>query len=429
MNWMLEFIVFGKFNMKHLILLPCRGRPQNILRFLESYKANTSPDTDLVIGIDKDDINNHSILNTHKNIMIMDKCNLSEKLNIMWKSNPGYDYYSFLADDTIIHTPNWDVIFMNYIENNFNGYGIVFANDLKNPRTEEGHYLPNHWTISGSLLNIMGFFSLPVCNHMWIDNFTLQLGMKLNSIKYMDDVIIEHRHIRNGDDVYRHSEQFFNTDKEQYENFMFTKFNSFIDTIKECIDSRNKLKNQYIEFSGMKTDINEHLPILRKYALDCKHITEFGSRGMHSSLALLSAYPEKAIFYDINHPSKFGVDLDSILELAKQSNIEMKFNICNVLSVDIEETDLLFIDTWHTYIQLKNELKKHGSKVRKYIIFHDTTLFGESDEKDWYGLRTHETETRGLNAAINEFLQENSNWILLEKLENNNGLTIIKNTK
>jgi hypothetical protein len=44
----------------------------------------------------------------------------------------------------------------------------------------------------------------------------------------------------------------------------------------------------------------------------------------------------------------------------------------NVLEVEIEETELLFIDTYHYYAQLKKELKLHAGKISRYIAFHDT---------------------------------------------------------
>jgi hypothetical protein len=33
-----------------------------------------------------------------------------------------------------------------------------------------------------------------------------------------------------------------------------------------------------------------------------------------------------------------------------------------------------FIDTLHTGEQLRQELRLHSSRVRKYIVLHDTTL-------------------------------------------------------
>jgi hypothetical protein len=41
----------------------------------------------------------------------------------------------------------------------------------------------------------------------------------------------------------------------------------------------------------------------------------------------------------------------------------------------------LFIDTWHQYEQLDQELNKHSNKVRKYIAFHDTHTYAINGEK------------------------------------------------
>lgn len=417
--------------MNHLVMLPCRGRPENIFRFIENFILNTTDNTKLIIGIDEDDIDNHKkLFETHfDKIMVMKKFNLSEKLNFMWKNNPGYKYYTFLADDTIIHTKNWDNIFCDYIENNFDGDGIVFANDLRNPKSEDGHLLPNHWTISASLLNVMEFFALPVCNHMWIDNFTLQLGLKLNCIKYMEDVLIEHKHFVNGDTIYQYSQQFFDQDKISYENYLKTNFDDLIKNILDYKVAKSQLVDMYKKYCSETTDINEHLPTIKKYASKCNSVVEFGSRGMHSSIAIINGMPKIINLYDINHPSRSGADLDLILSLAKKCKLDISFNLKNVLDVVIDETDMLFIDTWHSYQQLSKELELHVDKVKKYLIFHDTTLFGDVDEKDWYNLKEKHTSSptkQGLNTAIDEFLLKNLEWKLLEKFVNNNGLTVLE---
>ncbi len=86
-----------------------------------------------------------------------------------------------------------------------------------------------------------------------------------------------------------------------------------------------------------------------------------------------------------------------------------------MLKVGIEETDLLFIDTWHVYEQLKEELRLHGSKARKYIVLHDTTTFGENGEGEG---------RRGLWPAVEEFLAVGE-FQIKERFQNNNGLTIL----
>jgi hypothetical protein len=74
------------------------------------------------------------------------------------------------------------------------------------------------------------------------------------------------------------------------------------------------------------------------------------------------------------------------------------------------------LDTIHTYKQVKSELELHANKVRKYLIFHDTTSFEVVGEDE--GL--------GIGFAIKEFLILNPEWVLHKQYTNNNGLTILK---
>lgn len=156
-------------------------------------------------------------------------------------------------------------------------------------------------------------------------------------------------------------------------------------------------------------DIMEHLPTLKKYASECDHVTEFGVRWMVSTWALLAGYPKHMISYDINKPPN---NLDEIYD--KVPNF--KFIQANVLDIEIEETDLLFIDTLHVYEQLKQEFNLHSNKAKKYIILHDTTTFSKNGEGGGVGLEP----------AISEFLETNHNWKIKEVFHNNNGLTILE---
>jgi len=60
------------------------------------------------------------------------------------------------------------------------------------------------------------------------------------------------------------------------------------------------LENFYIEKCNTPSDINEHLPTLKKYAEECSHITEMGVRWVVSTYGLLMGKPKKMISYDIN---------------------------------------------------------------------------------------------------------------------------------
>jgi hypothetical protein len=165
----------------------------------------------------------------------------------------------------------------------------------------------------------------------------------------------------------------------------------------------------YYEKCRTKSDINEHLPVLREYGDKVNHITEMGVRGIVSTYALLASRPKKMISYDIIY-----VDTSHIHSLAPAT--EYRFIVGDTRQISIEPTELLFIDTLHNYDQLKTELTLHAPKTSKFIVLHDTETFGVHGE----------TEQIGLLKAIDEFLEINTVWVNDLRLKNNNGLTILK---
>lgn len=176
------------------------------------------------------------------------------------------------------------------------------------------------------------------------------------------------------------------------------------------------------------SDINEHIPALIEYASECETITEMGVRAITSTWAFLGAAPKKLISYDMEDPSHYGSSIQTVYDVAKQYGLNFKFIKTDVLKIDIEETDLLFLDTWHAYDQLKAELEKHSSKAKKYIIMHDTTSYEFRDEP-LTSENTFEGEKssgKGLWPAITEFLDSHNEWELHKRYVNNNGLTVIK---
>jgi len=158
----------------------------------------------------------------------------------------------------------------------------------------------------------------------------------------------------------------------------------------------------------MKSDINEHLPLLRIYGSLVDHITEFGVRHGNSTVALLASKPKKMISYDWKEFNQYPKFRDLVAR-----DTEFVFIQADVREIEIEPTDLLFIDTVHTYEQLSVELKKHAGRVRRYIILHDT----------------HTTDPTGsipgMWKAIGE-LMGTGKWRIDCDYENNNGLTVLE---
>lgn len=176
------------------------------------------------------------------------------------------------------------------------------------------------------------------------------------------------------------------------------------------------MQNLVEHYCKMKTpsietlDIHEHLDTLFRYAKECRHITEFGFRNGTSFTAFLMAQPETLVTYDIKFEPTY---IETFKPMNYRTNVF--FNQMSTLDAKIEETDLLFIDTLHTYGQLSQELKLHGNKARKYLIFHDTQA---------YRHRGEDGTDKGLYDAILEFIEENPHWAILEDRPNNNGLLV-----
>jgi len=170
--------------------------------------------------------------------------------------------------------------------------------------------------------------------------------------------------------------------------------------------------------SNQTGDMYIHLPIISKLVEDCKHVTELGLGKAESTKAFLRHNVEIHT-YEID-PLPESVEF---IEQSKKAGKNITLHIGDTREVEIEETDLLFIDTYHSYDQVKKELELHAGKVRKYIMFHDTTLYGfvgqgYAPESDYYQI--------GIWPAIQEFLDTHVEWQIIHHVDENNGFTVLQ---
>lgn len=195
------------------------------------------------------------------------------------------------------------------------------------------------------------------------------------------------------------------------------------------------IESRYLRASATPSDINEHLPVLLEYTRKCSSVVECGVRDIVSSWAFaygLLDVPGNQ--YTLVDPYKGG-EMDSFLATCRLAGVNAEFVNQSDLECPLVKTDLLFIDTWHVYGQLKRELDRWNASVSKFILLHDTTVDGEHGETirvGWNaaqqsaksGIPVHEI-TRGLWPAVTEFLTAHPEWTLERRLTNNNGLTIL----
>lgn len=204
----------------------------------------------------------------------------------------------------------------------------------------------------------------------------------------------------------------------------------------------NILEEKYELAIRRTVDINEHLPTLRTYAADCDSILELGVRECVSSWAFLIGMlegpgPNRRLFMNDIEECDVADLVNTVAKLNLPFRISYEWS--NDLTLQFPEGtrfDMVFIDTWHVYGQLKRELEKFHTIANKYIVMHDTEVdgvFGESvrrhhdihKETRDTGIPLDEI-TRGLKPAVNEFLASHPEWTMYSHYRNNNGLTILK---
>jgi hypothetical protein len=204
----------------------------------------------------------------------------------------------------------------------------------------------------------------------------------------------------------------------------------------------NTIRKVYLEHRDVVStecvDIREHLPTLHKYTEDCLKVTACGIKRTASAYAFADV---------LQHKVSEGAQL-TLIDLEYNNQIEQLLNNCEAVNLEslyyqidnldcpTEETDLLFIDTWHVYGQLKRELDHWNSSVKKYIIMHDTTVDadrGETIRNGWDPVQQSkksgipvEEITRGIWPAVEEFLAAHPEWELEARFVHNNGLTILR---
>ena len=170
------------------------------------------------------------------------------------------------------------------------------------------------------------------------------------------------------------------------------------------------------EMCRIPSDINEHMSVLRNLSTECETIVEFGVRNVVSTFAFAVTKPTKLTCVDIVK----SLNVEPFLNLCRLEGINAEFYQSDSRTFEFDYADLIFIDTLHTYNQLKAELLHFGNKSRKYLVFHDTITYGNTDEEI-----TDNSLKTGIVPAIKEFLCDNTHWSELATYPNNNGLTVL----
>jgi hypothetical protein len=310
------------------------------------------------------------------------------------------DWYCFLNDD------DWmEGNVINEI-NKINDYDVVFCSMRRGDRIPNSKDVQPHGTETLIAKKGVGCGSIGLEQIFIKGKILKQIKFNASSeIQYMSDGVL--------------AEELQNKYEVKYIDNIFMLFN-YLEPGRWNVMNENAIRERFERSKHEFRDISEHLDTLKRYADECKTIVELGVNEGISTTAWALSLKENPVdrfvyCFDYIGPQTY---LQPLLEMCKVNNLNLEFTLADDLKIEIPECDLLFCDTLHEGQQLRQELKLHANKARKYIIFHDTESFR------FHGVREG---SEGLWPTVEDFLKENSDkWFLKEHYSNCNGLTILE---
>ena len=176
--------------MRMCVIVPSRGRPQNINRLVTAFK-DTNAEAQLIAVLDVDDEAEYAT--TQLNLIYDNTtggCAYSLNKAAYSLLDEGmyghFEYFMFMGDDHLPRTNEWD---KKLIKPLIGKNGISYGNDLL-----QGENLPTAFVMTRDIVENLKGMTFPGCIHLYFDNFVKQLGIDINALHYCPDVIIEHLH-------------------------------------------------------------------------------------------------------------------------------------------------------------------------------------------------------------------------------------------
>lgn len=217
----------------NLVILPSRSRPEKVAEAVE-YLLDLSTISDICVAIDDD----QSELYPRIEGVIYEvnpRLRMNGTLNLVaTKYADKYETIFFLGDDHHVRTKAWDEKLYESIK--ARGFGLAYGDDKL-----QGEQLATAVMMSTNIIKAIGFMAPPKLIHLYMDNFWMSLGLALNCLDYVPDVVIEHMHYAAGkapiDEQYAevNSKQMYDTDRETYIEYVKTDLKTDLEKIIKAV--------------------------------------------------------------------------------------------------------------------------------------------------------------------------------------------------
>lgn len=178
------------------VIVPSRERPTAAGPLVEAFKATCTTDTRLVFAVDESDPTQQDYIdvafgaNWPVSVFVCPSRTMVEALNhaagALLADGAGFAI-GFLGDDHCPRTVGWDTAYLETLH--ALGTGMVYGDDLL-----QGERIPTQVAMTSDIVSTLGHMAPPVLTHLYVDNYWLDLGRQAGCLRYLPDVVVEHRH-------------------------------------------------------------------------------------------------------------------------------------------------------------------------------------------------------------------------------------------
>jgi hypothetical protein len=175
------------------LLVPTRGRPQNVLRLAGSvHSTNAAYRWEIVWSVDDDDLSTIEIIQgldtRFHRLVVTPRAIPTVKWNEAWRAASG-DIFGMMGDDVVFRTDGWDAL----VEGAFAQYPdrlvIVYGPDgFRNELHASHPFLSREWA------DLFGRATVEHFSADWCDTWTNEVAEANGRRHYIPELWIEHLH-------------------------------------------------------------------------------------------------------------------------------------------------------------------------------------------------------------------------------------------